>query len=83
MSYIPLHVYTGYSMLKSGLKVDQYLTSAEKLGLDVVGISDFENLSGVPAVYHEAQKHNIKIIVGEDLLIDNVLFSFYVLNEVG
>lgn len=83
MRYIPLHVYSGYSFLKSGLKLDQYLGMAKKLGLTTVGISDFANLSSAPACFHEAEKLGIKVVLGEDLLIDNLLFSFYVLNETG
>ena len=83
MNYIPLHVYSGYSFLKSGLKIDQYLSTAKKLGLKTVGISDFANLSGAPSIYHEAEKLGINVVLGEDLLIDNLLFSFYVLNETG
>ena len=83
MSYTPLHVYSGYSLLKSGLKIDQYLEMAKKMGLTTVGISDFANLTGAPVIYHEAEKRGLKVIFGEDLVIENLLFSFYVLNETG
>ena len=83
MSFIPLHVYSGYSFLKSGLKIGDYLKTAKKLGYTTVGISDFQNLTGAPSLFHEAEKEGIKVILGEDLFIDNLLFSFYVLNEQG
>ena len=83
MSFIPLHVYSGYSFLKSGLKIDEYLKNAKKLGYTTVGISDFQNLSSAPVIFHEAEKNGQKVVLGEDLLIDNLLFSFYVLNETG
>ena len=83
MNYTPLHVYSGYSLLKSGLKIDQYLDAAKKMGLTTVGLSDFANLTGAPIIFHEAEKRGLKVIIGEDLLIENLLFSFYVLNETG
>lgn len=83
MSYIPLHVYSGYSFLKSGLKIDQYLNEAKKRGMDYVGLSDFASFTGAPSLYHEAEKLGLKPILGEDLIIDNLLFSFFVINETG
>ena len=83
MNYTPLHVYSGYSLLKSGLKIDQYLDAAKKMGLTTVGISDFATLTGAPVIFHEAEKRGLKVIFGEDLVVENLLFSFYVLNETG
>ena len=83
MNYTPLHVYSGYSLLKSGLKIDQYLDAAKKMGLTTVGISDFATFTGAPVIFHEAEKRGLKVVLGEDLIIENILFSFYVLNETG
>lgn len=83
MKYVPLHVYSGYSFLKSGLKIDQYLSEAKKREMEYVGLSDLSNFTGAPSLYHEAEKFGLKVILGEDLLIDDLLFSFYVLKEQG
>ena len=83
MNYTPLHIYSGYSLLKSGLKIDQYLDAAKKMGLTTVGITDFATLTGAPVMFHEAEKRGLKVILGEDLVIENLLFSFFVLNEEG
>ena len=83
MTYTPLHVYSGYSLLKSGLKIDEYLNAAKKMGLTTVGICDQSTLAGAPVIYHEAEKKGLKVVLGEDLIIDNLLFSFFVLNEEG
>ena len=83
MSFVPLHVYTGYSFLKSGLKIEDYLKTAKKFGYTTVGISDYQNFTGAPSLFHQAEKDGIKVVLGEDLFIDNLLFSFYVLNEEG
>lgn len=83
MSFVPLHVYSGYSFEKSGLKIDQYVLAAKKMGYTAIGLSDFEYLSGVPYFVHECEKANIKPIIGEDFYFDNLLFTFIVLNETG
>lgn len=83
MAFVPLHVYSGYSFLKSGLKIEDYLKTAKKLGYTTVGISDFQNFTGAPSFVRGAEKAGLKVVIGEDLIIDNLLFSFYVLNEVG
>ena len=83
MTYTPLHVYSGYSLLKSGLHLDEYLDAAKKMGLTNVGISDFATLTSAPVIYHEAEKRGLRVVLGEDLVIENLLFSFYVLNEKG
>ncbi len=53
------------------------------MGLTTVGISDFMTFTGAPVIYHEAEKRGLKVILGEDLIIENLLFSFFVLNEQG
>ena len=83
MSFIPLRVFSGYSFTKSGLKIDQYLSAAKKLGYTTVGLSDFTTLSGAPSFYKEAKALGLKPIVGEELFIDNLFFDLYPVNENG
>ena len=83
MTYTPLHVYSGYSLLKSGLKISEYLNAAKKMGLTTVGLSDYQTFAGAPVIFHQAEKLGIRVILGEDLVIENLLFSFFVLNEEG
>ena len=83
MQFAPLHVYSGYSFERSGLKIDQYVKAAKKLGYTALGLTDFESLSGIPSFVHECEIASIKPIVGQDFYFDNLLFSFIVLNETG
>ena len=83
MSFAPLHVYSGYSFEKSGLKIDQYVERAKKLGYHSLALTDFSTLSGIPSFVHLCQKEDIKPIIGEDLYFANLLFTFIVLNEAG
>ena len=81
--FTPLHVYTGSSLLKSGIKIDEYLKYASKLNFNNLAISDFETFRGVPHFVHECQKYNIKPIIGIDLIIEGLLFTFFIKNEQG
>ena len=83
MTFIPLRVFSGYSFTKSGLKIDQYLSVAKKLGYKSVGLCDYRSLSGAPSFYKEAKKLGLKPIVGEELEIDNLHFCLYPMNENG
>lgn len=83
MQFVPLHVYSGYSFGKSGLKIDQYVEAAKKLGYTSLGLTDFASLSAAPLLVHECEAKNIKPIIGEDFYFDNLLFSLIVINEVG
>lgn len=83
MNFTPLHVYSGYSYLKSGLKFADYLKQAKLLGYQNVSLTDFNNLTGAPKFVELAQEKGLKSIIGEDLLVDNVLLTFIVKNEEG
>lgn len=83
MSFAPLHVYTGYSFEKSGLKVDDYVNAAKKMGYSSLGISDFASFSALPRFVHLCKEKNIKPIIGVDYHVDNLDVSLYVLNELG
>lgn len=83
MSFTFLHVYSGYSFEKSGLKIDEYVKAAKKSGYLSLGLSDYATLSGIPSFVQECEKNSIKPIIGQDFYFDNLLFSLYVLNETG
>lgn len=83
MSFVALHAYSGYSFLKSGLKLDQYVKQAKKYGYQAVGLSDFNTLAGLPRFFHLAKEEHLKPIIGEDFHVDNLDISIFVLNERG
>ena len=83
MSFTPLRVFSGYSFTKSGLKIDQYLSAAKKLGYKQVGLCDYRSLSGAPSFYKEAKKLGLKGIVGEEIEVDNLHFCLFPINENG
>ena len=83
MNFIPLHVYSGYSYLKSALKFDDYIKAAKGNGYTTIALTDFVSLSGVPHFVSSAKEKGLKTIIGEDFLIEDYLFTFIVLNETG
>lgn len=83
MKFIPLHVNSGYSILKSGIKINDYILLAKKLGYDTVGMMDINSFCGLPKFNDLAKKNNIKPIFGLDLNIESYNFSFVILNETG
>ena len=83
MSFIPLHVYTGYSFLQSGITEENFLKALKKRGFKGSGITDFNSLSGVPHFYKALKQEKLNLLAGVDFLIDDNLLSFFALNEEG
>ena len=83
MKFVPLHAYSEYSFLRSGLRLTSYVKEAKKLGYKAIGLTDFSSFSGLPYFYDECGKALIKPILGQDLLIEGKLISFIILNEIG
>lgn len=83
MSFVPLHVYSPYSYLRSGLKLDAYIKTSYKYGYKALAISDLEGLTGAPLFAKSCYQYKIKPIIGEDIKIEGLLFTFYVMNEIG
>ncbi len=83
MNFTPLHVYSGYSYLKSGLKLEEYLKQAKLLGYQILSLTDYENMTGVPKFVLKAKEKGFKPLVGEDLIVEDTLLTFIVLNEEG
>ncbi len=83
MKFVPLHAYSEYSFLKSGLRLNNYVKEAKKLGYKSLGLIDYSSFSGLPYFVDACQKELLNPILGQDLLIEGKLFSFVILNESG
>ena len=83
MNFAPLHVYTGYSFLKSGLTVERYISLVKKNHFCGAAISDFATLSGIPLFAKAMKKEGLPYLVGMDVLVDEYLFSMYAIDEEG
>lgn len=83
MNFVPLHVYSSYSYLKSALRIDNYINKAKELGYEFLSLTDLNNLTGVPKFVHACKFAHIKPIIGEDVYISNSLITLIALNENG
>ncbi len=83
MNFIPLHIYTGYSFLQSGVKIEPLISTTLKCSYEYVGISDVNVLYGLPKFYSKCEKNNLKPILGMELVIEDHIFSLYIKNEEG
>lgn len=83
MVFVPLHTYSYYSYLRSGFRLENYVKACKDFGFDYIGISEYMTLTSSPVFVNYCKANGIKPIIGEDLEIDGILFSFYVINENG
>lgn len=83
MAFIPLHVYSGFSYLQSGLTIPRIAALAEKKGYTALGICDNGSLSGYAPFTHALKEKGIKPLYGMDVILEEGTFSCFVLNETG
>ena len=83
MNFVPLHVYSCYSYLKSALRIDDYIKQAKQLGYEFLSLTDLNNLTGVPKFVHACNKAGIKPLIGEDVFLSNSLITIIAINENG
>ena len=57
MSFVPLHIYTGFSYLKSALPAQRVPLLAKKYGFAKVGITDDGSLSGFAPFERACKNH--------------------------
>src|SRR5574344_1730093 len=83
MSFLPLHVYSGFSSLQSGLFAPKIPFLAKKMGFSGCGICDNGTLSGYAPFAHAAKDAGIAPIFGMDCPLAEGVFSLFVKNEEG
>ena len=62
--FIHLHLHTEYSLLDGGNRVDRLVRRVSELGMPAVAVTDHGNLFGALSFVQQAQKHNVKPILG-------------------
>lgn len=83
MNYLPLHIHSGFTLLGSGLRIEDLISKINSENLPYYAISDLNSVSSYPHLYQKAVNNNKKVIYGLDLKIDDILFSCYIENEEG
>jgi DNA polymerase-3 subunit alpha len=83
MAFVPLHVYSGFSYLHSGLVAERIPLLAKKRGYRSVALADEGSLSGFAPFTHACQKAGIQPLYGMDAHLGEGTFSLFVENEDG
>ncbi len=83
MSFVPLHIYSGFSYLKSALVAKNLPMIAKKYGYSKVGITDDGSLSGYAPFEHACAASGVTPVFGMDANINEGCFSLFVINEEG
>ena len=83
MAFIPLHTYSGYSFLQSGLSVPRYVGLAKKRGLRYLSLTDKNTMSGLPEFVHLCTANGIVPVVGMDIEIDGDTLTLIIVDESG
>ncbi|MBZ0264703.1 DNA polymerase III subunit alpha [bacterium] len=69
MSFVHLHNHTDYSFLDGATKVKDLCEGAAKMEMPAVAMTDHGNLCGAIDFYTQAEKNNIKPIIGCELYL--------------
>lgn len=80
--FTPLGVKTDYSLLKSLIKVDDYVSYGINHDFNTLGILD-NNLCSSHIFYELCKKNSIKPIIGLDIIVDNYHIFLYPRNYDG
>ena len=83
MSFIPLHVYSGFSYLQSGLTVSKIASIAKKKGYLYCGLTDNQSLSGIAPFYHLGKKEGFMPVFGMDVATEIGIITLFIKNEEG
>ncbi len=67
--FVPLHLHTEYSIVDSLITTDDLFSNLKKQGVQACAITDVCNVFGVVKFYSAAIKHNIKPIIGVEILL--------------
>lgn len=78
-----MHVYSGYSYLKSALSIDKIFSIYAKRGLKFAPICDFNSISSFPELTSFASKFNMKPVYGMESTISSYHVCFFVKDEEG
>lgn len=81
--FVPLHVISGYSLLKSGLTIKRIETALKKNDYPAMGLTDEGILSGLPPFVHMCKLYNKPYVLGMSINVEGNDLIIYILNEEG
>ena len=83
MRFAPLHVYSEYSFLQSGLTLERIISSIRKNNYFGLAITDNGVMYGIPEFVNKMDKISHPYLVGMEIHLNNNTYCLYVKNEDG
>ncbi len=81
--FIPLHTYSSYSFLSSGLTIDRLISACKNNQYSAVGLSDLHVLFGLPEFTSLAKRYHLDPIIGMDIQHLGFLWTVFAKDEIG
>ena len=67
--FVHLHTHSHYSLLSALPKIDELVSTAKKMGMDALALTDNGNMYGIIEFYKACKKKEIKPIIGVDFYV--------------
>ena len=83
MDFLPLHVYTGYSFLRSGISLASFVALAKKRGQKYCCISDLGTMTGFPELASLCARQGMIPIYAMEAQVDGLSFIAVIQEECG
>ncbi len=83
MHFIPLHIYSGFSYLQSGLTIEKIAKVVKANGYEYCGLCDNGSLSGIAPFEHLIKGVGSKPVFGMDIQTPIGTLSLFIKNEEG
>ena len=81
--FFPLHVYTGYSFLRSGMTLSSYVALCAKRGQKYCAASDFETMTGFPELASLCRVNGMSPVYAMDVSAEGITLTLVVASEEG
>lgn len=83
MTFIPLHLRSTYSFLRSGFSMKKIVKMMMKNNLKSLGLCDISVMHGIPVFNNALKDYGFNPILGMEIDVDNLNFSFFISEEDG
>ena len=81
--FAPIHIISGYSLLKSGLTMERIEKVVKTSGYFGYGLTDEFVMSGLPPFVHICEKEKKPYVLGMSLLVEDEYLVVYAVNDDG
>lgn len=83
LKFVNLHLNSEYSLLKSSITIDSYISYAIKNSISTLALTDHNNMYGIDKFIQLCNKNKIKPIIGIDLDVEDFQLILLAKNYLG